>query len=95
MFFFFKSDWFDFPYILGTFKTQNKSESPVLLIVVLVQTVPWPDSTRCRRAGEIVPEALSSIEEIPDKKSTHKQSMIISPRRNFYAEQFYNNIKPQ
>ena len=48
------------------------SQSPVLLIVVLVQTVPWPDSTRCRRAGEIVPEALSSIEEIPDKNSTHK-----------------------
>lgn len=70
--FFFKSDWFDFPYTLGTFKTQNKSESPVLLIVVLVQTVPWLDSIKRRRAGEIVPEALSSIEEIPDKKSTHK-----------------------
>ena len=70
--FFLKSDWFDFPYILGTFKTQNKSESPVLLIVVLVQTVPWLDSIKRRRAGEIVPEALSSIEEFPDKKSTHK-----------------------
>lgn len=44
----------------------------MLLIVVLVQTVPWLDSIKRRRAGEIVPEALSSIEEIPDKKSTHK-----------------------
>ena len=44
----------------------------MLLIVVLVQTVPWLDSIKRRRAGEIVPEALSSIEEFPDKKSTHK-----------------------